>query len=100
MPHQGISAHARCNVRLTSQRKSAPAGFYSGRIAEAIVAALAERDGVLVAADLGAHRTAFVDPLSSTYRGHTVYEVPPPTQASPGIPNTVAPGACLTQQIQ
>jgi len=55
-------------------------GFYSGRIAEAIVAALAEGGGVLSGADLAAHRTVFPDPISTTYRGHKVYEVPPPTQ--------------------
>lgn len=56
------------------------AGFYSGPTGEAIVAALQQRGGVLAAEDLAAHRTAFVDPISTTYRGHRVYEVPPPTQ--------------------
>lgn len=47
-------------------------GFYSGRIAEAVVAATQEGGGVLSAGDLGAHRTAFPNPLSTTYRGHKV----------------------------
>jgi gamma-glutamyltranspeptidase len=59
---------------------SSPAGFYANQTGEAIVAALQQRGGVLAAEDLAAHRTAFVDPISTTYRGHRVYEVPPPTQ--------------------
>lgn len=47
-------------------------GFYSGRVAEAVVAATQEGGGVLSAGDLGAHRTAFPNPLSTTYRGHKV----------------------------
>jgi Gamma-glutamyltranspeptidase len=56
------------------------AGFYANQTGDAIVAALQQRDGVLTAEDLAAHRTAFVEPVSTTYRGHRVYEVPPPTQ--------------------
>lgn len=46
---------------------------------------LQERKGVMTAEDLAAHRTAFVEPISTTYRGHRVYEVPPPTQARRGF---------------
>ena len=53
-------------------------GFYKGRIAEAIVAALAERGGVMAAEDLAAHRSHPTRPVHSTYRGHTIYEIPPP----------------------
>ena len=53
-------------------------GFYKGRVAEAIVAALAERGGVMAAADLAAHRSHPTRPVHSTYRGHTIYEIPPP----------------------
>ena len=38
------------------------------------------RQGVLSEADLAAHRTAIVPPISTVYKGHRVYEVPPPTQ--------------------
>jgi len=38
------------------------------------------RKGVLTEADLAAHRTAIVPPISTVYKGHRVYEVPPPTQ--------------------
>ena len=58
------------------------AGFYSGRVAEAIVQALQERGGVLSAQDLADHRSEITDPICSTYRNHTIYEVPPPTAVS------------------
>jgi len=59
------------------------AGFYKGRIARAIVAALDEEKGVLAADDLEQHRSTITRPIHTTYRGHTIYEVPPPTQARP-----------------
>lgn len=30
--------------------------------------------------DLADHRTSFVEPITTTYRGHKIYELPPPTQ--------------------
>ena len=38
------------------------------------------RDGFLTAEDLAAHEGEWGEPISSTYRGYTVYETPPPTQ--------------------
>lgn len=58
----------------------AAAGFYTGRIADAIAAAVAEEGGVLTSQDLQKHSSTFVEPVSSVYRGHRVYETPPPTQ--------------------
>ena len=54
-----------------------PSGFYSGRIAEAIVAALAAHGGVMEAADLAAHATEEVAPISAPFAGHTVHQLPP-----------------------
>jgi gamma-glutamyltranspeptidase/glutathione hydrolase len=53
--------------------------FYRGRVARAIAERLA-RDGFLAAADLADHEGEWGEPISTTYRGHTVYETPPPTQ--------------------
>jgi len=54
-------------------------GFYSGPIAEAIVAATSARGGVLALEDLAAHRTSYPAPMSTTYRdGIEVWELPPP----------------------
>ena len=54
-------------------------GFYSGPVAEALVAAVSGAGGVLSAADLADHRTLFPEPIRTSYRGVEVWEVPPPT---------------------
>jgi gamma-glutamyltranspeptidase / glutathione hydrolase len=55
-------------------------GFYRGEIAAAIADAIKKRDGFVTARDLAAHRSEWVEPLTTVYRGLTVYELPPPTQ--------------------
>lgn len=55
-------------------------GFYEGRTAEAILAISREKGGTMTAADLKEYAPAWVDPISTTYRGWTVYELPPNTQ--------------------
>jgi gamma-glutamyltranspeptidase/glutathione hydrolase len=47
---------------------TAAAGFYSGPVADAIVAAVQSRGGVLSADDLAAHSTAAVGPISTQYK--------------------------------
>ncbi|MGH9313626.1 MAG: gamma-glutamyltransferase [Vicinamibacterales bacterium] len=54
--------------------------FYRGAIAQAIAADMAKREGFLTAEDLAAHRSDWVDPISTSYRGHDVHELPPNTQ--------------------
>ena len=46
------------------------------------MAALDEEKGVMKLDDLERHRSTVTRPIHTTYRGHTIYEVPPPTQAS------------------
>lgn len=53
--------------------------MYRGRVARAIAERLAA-DGFLTLDDLAAHTGEWGAPLSTTYRGHVVYETPPPTQ--------------------
>jgi gamma-glutamyltranspeptidase/glutathione hydrolase len=53
--------------------------FYRGRVARAIGERLAV-EGFLTAADLARHEGEWGEPLSTAYRGFTVYETPPPTQ--------------------
>ena len=55
-------------------------GFYQGPIAQAIVDAIREYGGVMSLEDLAAFQPEWVDPISTTYRGWTVYEIPPNTQ--------------------
>jgi gamma-glutamyltranspeptidase / glutathione hydrolase len=65
---------------LTAIATAGPAAFYGGPIAKAIVAALRERGGVLDLDDLSEFAPEWVEPISTTYRGWTVYELPPNTQ--------------------
>ena len=51
--------------------------FYRGAIAQRIVSCSAQHGGALTAADLAAYDAEWVTPLSTTYRGWTVYELPP-----------------------
>jgi gamma-glutamyltranspeptidase/glutathione hydrolase len=54
--------------------------FYRGDIADALEAWYIEKGGFLRKADLAAHKTPVVDPLSTNYRGYTVYKAGPLTQ--------------------
>ncbi|HME73474.1 MAG TPA: gamma-glutamyltransferase [Myxococcota bacterium] len=69
------------NPFLASTLKSVAKGgaqvFYQGEIADAIVATSQAEEGLLVHADLAAHRSTFVEPVTTTYRGITVAELPP-----------------------
>jgi gamma-glutamyltranspeptidase/glutathione hydrolase len=66
------------SLRLIAEH--GPPAFYEGRIADAILALSCERDGTMTAADLEEFTPDWVDPVSTTYRGWTVYELPPSTQ--------------------
>jgi gamma-glutamyltranspeptidase/glutathione hydrolase len=57
-----------------------PGGFYEGQTADAILAISREKGGTLTAADLREMQVEWVDPISTTYRGWTVHELPPNTQ--------------------
>ena len=51
--------------------------FYKGKIAQAILSTSGELGGTMAADDLAAFSPEWVDPVSTTYRGWTVYELPP-----------------------
>jgi gamma-glutamyltranspeptidase/glutathione hydrolase len=53
------------------------AAFYRGAVAERIIATSASHGGTMTAADLAEYESEWVDPISTTYRGWTVYELPP-----------------------
>jgi gamma-glutamyltranspeptidase / glutathione hydrolase len=54
--------------------------FYRGPIAKAIAADMLARKGLLTEADFAAHRSDWVEPISTTYRGYEVLEIGPNTQ--------------------
>jgi gamma-glutamyltranspeptidase/glutathione hydrolase len=66
------------SLRLVARDGSA--GFYEGRTAERILAVSREHDGAMTAADLEEFEPEWIDPVFTTYRGWTVYELPPNTQ--------------------
>ena len=51
--------------------------FYQGDIAHTIAAYMKEQGGFLSYADLAAHTSTWVTPVSSNYRGYDVWELPP-----------------------
>src|SRR5208283_1071590 len=51
--------------------------FYRGAIAQALLETSAHLGGVMTAADLADFRPEWVEPISTTYRGWTIYELPP-----------------------
>jgi gamma-glutamyltranspeptidase/glutathione hydrolase len=51
--------------------------FYRGNIARQVAHCSEQHAGALTAADLAAYDAAWVSPLSTSYRGWTVYELPP-----------------------
>jgi gamma-glutamyltranspeptidase/glutathione hydrolase len=53
---------------------------YGGSVGKAIADYLSTRGGYLTKADFAAHRANWVEPLSTTYRGYTLCELPPNTQ--------------------
>ena len=58
--------------------KEGKAGYYKGRIAEAIVELVRSKGGLMTLEDLAKHDTDWVEPISYTFNGEvTVYECPP-----------------------
>jgi gamma-glutamyltranspeptidase/glutathione hydrolase len=51
--------------------------FYKGDIAQRILATSERLGGTMTAADLAEFSAEWVEPISTTYRGWTVYEIPP-----------------------
>jgi len=51
--------------------------FYEGEICKAIVEFSQENNGLLSVEDLATHTTTWVEPVSTDYRGYTIYELPP-----------------------
>ena len=68
---------ARTLRRIAEQGRD---GFYTGPVAEAIVRLSKEEGGFMTLDDLRELQPEWVTPISTTYRGWTVSELPAPTQ--------------------
>jgi gamma-glutamyltranspeptidase/glutathione hydrolase len=53
--------------------------FYEGHVADLIVAEMERGGGLISAKDLAAYRAIWRDPVVLSYRGHTIYSMPPST---------------------
>jgi gamma-glutamyltranspeptidase/glutathione hydrolase len=72
------------NPNLARSYRAIAAGgrdaFYKGAIAEEIVAFSEKNGGLFSLKDFADHTSTWVDPVGTTYRGHEVWEIPPPGQ--------------------
>jgi gamma-glutamyltranspeptidase/glutathione hydrolase len=59
-----------------------PDVFYTGEVAEGIVATLREQGSPMAISDLAGHRTTFGRPLATTYSGVEYLSAPPPSQGA------------------
>lgn len=62
---------------LTALAEVGSAALYRGAVGQALVQSLTAAGGLLTMDDLMAHQTRWQEAISTTYRGHTVYEAPP-----------------------
>ena len=72
------------NPRLANTYREIASGgrdaFYKGEIAKTIDSYMTERGGFLKFEDMASHRSEWVTPVSTNYRGYDLYELPPNTQ--------------------
>ncbi|HVQ45357.1 MAG TPA: gamma-glutamyltransferase [Gemmatimonadales bacterium] len=62
---------------LEAIRDSGAAGFYRGRVAELLVAEMKRGGGIISIQDLADYRAVWRDPIEVSYRGYTIYSMPP-----------------------
>ncbi len=65
---------------LSAIAESGRDAFYKGEIAQRIEKYMRANGGYLTAADLAAHHSEWVEPVSTNYRGYDIWELPPNTQ--------------------
>jgi gamma-glutamyltranspeptidase/glutathione hydrolase len=85
--------HAACLRALTERGFR---DFYEGGVAEQIVAYSNATGGVISGDDLAAHACEWVDPISVSYRGHDIWEIPPNGQ---GIAALIALGILADEDM-
>ena len=75
-----VFSNPRLAASLEAIARDGRDAFYRGAIAKAIVADVERREGLLTARDFAEHRSDWTAPISTTYRGYEVFEMPPNTQ--------------------
>jgi gamma-glutamyltranspeptidase / glutathione hydrolase len=80
-PHAGElfkNPHLGNSYRLIAE--SGRDAYYKGEIAQKIVALSEKEGGLFTLKDFADHKSEWVDPVKTTYRGYDVWEIPPPGQ--------------------
>lgn len=72
-------------------------GFYKGPMAQALVAKSKALGGTMTMADLATYKGAWVEPAKTSYHGHDIYELPPPSQAWAALETLNVLEACMPQ---
>jgi gamma-glutamyltranspeptidase/glutathione hydrolase len=72
-----VFANPRLAATLEKIGKGGRAAFYEGEVAKTIEAYMKRNGGFLTAEDMAAHHSEWVDPVSTSYRGYDVWELPP-----------------------
>ena len=62
---------------LEAIRRQGADGFYRGLVAGLIVAEMERGGGLISHEDLAAYRAVWREPITISYRGHTIYSMPP-----------------------
>jgi gamma-glutamyltranspeptidase/glutathione hydrolase len=75
-----IFANPRLARSLESIARDGRDAFYRGSIAQAIVADIKSKDGLLDLRDFADHTADWVEPIATSYRGYDLLEMPPSTQ--------------------
>lgn len=72
------------NPAMAATLKGIAAGgadyYYRGEVAKRIVRHAEKLGGLFSVEDFADHRSDWVEPISASYRGHEIYEMPPTTQ--------------------
>jgi gamma-glutamyltranspeptidase/glutathione hydrolase len=75
-----VFANPRLANSLELIAKGGRDAFYRGPIARAIIADMRTRNGLLDERDFTDHKSDWIEPISTNYRGYDVLEMPPSTQ--------------------
>ncbi|MBO1512926.1 gamma-glutamyltransferase [Metabacillus bambusae] len=59
--------------------------FYKGKLGNRIISSLKEKGGLLTEEDFAEHQGIWIEPISTTYRGYHMYQVPPNSQGFVGL---------------
>jgi gamma-glutamyltranspeptidase/glutathione hydrolase len=77
-PHVGeVFKNPELGASLSEIAERGRDAFYKGEISKKILAAMKRHNGTMTAEDLAGFSSEWVEPISTTYRDWTVYEMPP-----------------------